>query len=176
MKPCPIVLAVVAALALGGCGGDDESDEHRPATPPATGTQTEAPPPATTETETEPEAPAPDDEPSYTRTPRSLADCIGAADGVSDVLVKGRGSEDATYFGELVGGRVDVLGVTLEGQSAEIGVFLFASPADAKKAAPGAGGGGLEVGIHGSALVVAPPAADIGAIERCLAQAKYASG
>jgi hypothetical protein len=97
-----------------------------------------------------------------------VADCIRSADGVSDVLVKGRDNEDARFFAELVGGRVEVLGVTLAGQTAEVSVFLFASAGDARKAAPSAGGGGVVAKVHGSAVVVAPSGARVGGIEACL--------
>lgn len=166
--------AVLAALA--GCGGDGEGGAGEPAaTPSGTTTRAEPQPPASTPSTGE-EGPAePEGEPRE-RTPASLADCIREAPGVADVIVKGRSSEDATYFADLVGGRVDVLGVTAEGDGAERSVFLFASAADAKEAAPGAGGGGFKVNERGSALVVAPPRADIAAIDSCLAQTRYSRG
>ncbi|HEX8052898.1 MAG TPA: hypothetical protein VF517_07890, partial [Thermoleophilaceae bacterium] len=136
-----LLLVIAAALAAAGCGGDDGGGPAAPA--PTTSTQAE-PAPAPTTGEAEPRE---SDEPKprgerRERTPRSLAGCIKDAPGVEDALVKGRDSEDATFFADLVGGRVDVLGVTLSGESAEVGVFLFATPAAAAKAAPQAGGGG----------------------------------
>jgi hypothetical protein len=168
------VLCVTAVLALGvaaGCGGDD--DEAEPAAP-ATGTT--APAPAAT---TEP-APAPttaeprDEKPRRERTPSSLADCLRAADGVSEALVKGGDSEDAAFFSDLAGGRVDVLGVTLEGEATEVTVALFEDPAAARKAAPGSGGGGVEAKAVGSALVLAAAGSERGAVEGCLRETGYA--
>ena len=170
MRPALALLALTATLAA-GCGGDDGE-------PP----RTAAPAPATQATQPEP-APAvpergdgerPSKGRSYERTARSLADCIRSASGIEDVIVKGRDSEDAAFFEELVGGRVDVLGVTARGESAELGVFLFESEADAREAAPSAGGGGVAAEARGSAVVAAPPKADTAAIERCLGEAGYA--
>lgn len=158
-----VLLLTAAALAFGGCGGDDDE----PAAPAPTVTT----PSVTTPSETEP--PAEPEEPKRERTPPSLADCIRSADGVSDVLLKGRDSEDARFFADLVGGRVVVLGVTLEGQSAEVSVFLFASAADARKAAPSAGGGGVEARAAGSAVVAGPPGAKAAAVDGCLRETGY---
>jgi hypothetical protein len=158
----PIALALT--LAGAGCGGDD-GEPTTPSLPTTTTTQV-APAPTT---EPEPERPEPRREP----TPKSLADCIRAADGVSEVLVKGRDSEDATFFARLVGGRVDVLGVTLDGQRTEVSVFLFASASDAKKAQPNAGGGGVTARVRGSAVVASAPGADLAGIEDCLSETGY---
>lgn len=165
---------MIAVLALGaaGCGGDDDgADEADPAAPAVTTTQEAAPP----ETKPPPE-PEREEEPRRRRTPASLADCIRAADGVSEVLVKGRDSEDATFFSDLAGGRVDVLGVTVEGQPTELTVALFGSSAAAREAAPSAGGGGVEAEAVGSAVVLAPPGASTGAVQDCLRETGYAEG
>ena len=167
------VLATLTALLAAGCGGDDGEREL----PPVTTTQA---PPQTGASEPQPREPEadererPDAGRRYSRTPASLADCIRAGAGVEDVIVKGRDSEDATFFADLVGGRVDVLGVTVRGEPAELGVFLFESEAVARKAAPSAGGGGVAAEARGAAVVAAPPDADTGAIERCLGAAGYA--
>jgi hypothetical protein len=171
MRFLAAVLAACLIAALPGCGGDDEDAE--PSTPSAAPyTQTEAPPPATTTAPESTEAERPEEK--RERTPKSLADCIRDEDGVEEVLVKGGESEDAAFFGELVGGRVDVLGVTLAGVSGEVSVFLFASEADAAKAAPQAGGGGVEARATGSAVVAAPPGADAEPVSACLAATGYA--
>ena len=169
MRPVIRVLPALVAtlLALTGCGGDDEGDEA-PA-PPATATTT-----GTTTATERADPPETDAEPRYERTPRSLVRCLEQADGVEDALVKGPESEDATFFSELAGARVDVLAVTLEGQPAEVTVALFASAADARKVAPDAGGGGVEATPLGSALVGAPPDSDTGAVEDCLRATGYA--
>jgi hypothetical protein len=166
-----LLVMAVLGLAAVGCGGDDEPAE--PAAEPATATTappstSEAAPPAT---ETEPED---DAAPRRRRTPASLADCLRAADGVDEVLVKGRESEDATFFSELAGGRVDVLGVTVEGEATEVTVALFETAADARSAAPGSGGGGVEARAVGSALVLAAPGAETGSVVRCLRETRYA--
>lgn len=166
-----MIAPLLALVALAGCGGGDDE----PAAPAPT-TTTQAQPAQPAPPETQPREEPPPEEERRERTPRSLADCIRAESGVGEVIVKGRESEDATYFEDLVGGRVDVLGVTLEGDGAEQTVFLFADAADAKEAAPGAGGGGFEVHAHGAALVVAPPRADTAAIEGCLEATGYARG
>jgi hypothetical protein len=97
---------------------------------------------------------------------------------VSEAIVKGSDSEDATFFGDLAGGRVDVLGVTVEGAPAEVTVALFESEAAATKAEPSAGGGaqGVEVERHGSAVVVAPPNTDLAAVHGCLGETGYVEG
>jgi hypothetical protein len=167
-----LIAPLLALAALAGCGGDDDE----PAAPAPAPTTTQAEPAQPAPSETEPRVrPAPEQE-RRERTPRSLAGCIRERPGIAEVIVKGRESEDATYFEDLVGGRVDVLGVTPEGEGAEHTVFLFADAAAARKAAPGAGGGGVEVRERGSALVVAPPRADTGAIDGCLAATGYARG
>lgn len=173
MRRFVLVSALMAAAALAACGGDDEPADPAPA--PATRSEARPPQEAPPATATERDERAPEEE-RRERTPRSLADCIREAPGVAEVIEKGRESEDATYFADLVGGRVDVLGVTLEGEGAEHTVFLFASAGDAKKAAPGAGGGGFEVKTRGRALVVAPPRADTAAIDGCLGATGYAAG
>ena len=167
------VIALLGVLAA-GCGGDDDP-EPAPA-PSAPATQGQAPAPTTEPgpERTKPEEP-PEGEPRYERTPKSLAACVRSEEGVSDALVKGRDNEDARYFGELVGARVDVVAVTVEGEAAELDVFLFESPADAKKAAPGAGGAGLAVKTVGSAVVVGPEGAGAG-VEDCLDRTGYAAG
>ena len=171
MRPALALLALLAVLAA-GCGGD-EDEPPPPAAPAPTGQATQ-PEPASTAPEREPEEGGrPGKGRRYERTPRSLAGCIRSAPGVEDVIVKGRDSEDATFFEDLVGGRVDVLGVTVRGQSAELGVFLFESAADAREAAPSAGGGGVAAEARGSAVVAAPPNADTAAIGRCLEAAGY---
>jgi hypothetical protein len=166
-----LLLAAVLVLGLSACGGDDGEEANAP--PTTTGAQ--EPRPAT---ETAPaEAPEPEEKPKESRrkrTPASLADCIREAPGVSDVLVKAGDSEDARFFGDLVGGRVDVLGVTAAGEPAELTVALFASPADAKRAAPDSGGGGgLSARPDGSAVIVAPAGAETEAIEDCLRATGY---
>lgn len=167
-----LVVVVLAALCVpAGCGGDDDDDDE-PVTPSLPTTTQATPPPSTA---------APEDESSREeprerreRTPESLAGCVREADGVSEVLVKGRDSEDARFFADLVGGRVDVLGVTLSGESAEVTLFLFASEADAAKAAPQAGGGGVAARARGAAVVVAPPDARLAGVEACLRATGYA--
>ena len=155
--PTRTLLALaLATAALAGCGGD-EDDPAATTEPPAT-TQA-APPAATTEAE-------PPSKPRRER--RTLADCLRSAPGVDEVLEKGADNEDARYFRELVGGRVRAFAITVEGQTAEIDAFVFESQADAKKAAPGAGGSGLEASVHGSAVLVAPASAETGAIASCL--------
>jgi hypothetical protein len=164
-----VTLLAAAALAFAGCGGDDEDDTT--ATPPPSPTTQAEPAPTTTTEPPEPERTTPEER--RERTPRSLADCIRDEDGVEEVLVKARDSEDAVFFGDLVGGRVDVLGVTLDGVSGEVSVFLFDSEADAAKAAPSAGGGGVEAKADGSAIVAVPPGADAGPVSSCLAATGY---
>ena len=168
------LLLVIAVLALAsvGCGGDDD-DQAAPAGAPTTATTAPAPtseaaPPATDT------APKDDAEPRRRRTPASLADCLRSAAGVDEVLVKGRESEDVTFFSELAGGRVDVLGVTVEGEATEVTVALFETAADARAAAPGSGGGGVEARPVGSALVLAAPGAETGSVERCVRETRYA--
>lgn len=172
------IAALLAALALAGCGGDDDGGERSIGPFGATTEAEERPPakPAPDETETRAGRRPPRPEAGRERTPRSLAACIREAPRVGEVIVKGRKSEDATYFADLVGGRVDVLGVTFRGEGAEHSVFLFESEADARKAAPGAGGEGFEVQLRGAALVVAPPRADSAAIGDCLSATGYARG
>jgi hypothetical protein len=97
-----------------------------------------------------------------------------AADGIEQVVVKGSDSEDAVFFADLAGERVDVLGVTVAGEEAEVTVALFASAGAAKDAAPSAGGGGVEARATGSALVLAPPGVVSAPIEDCLREAGYA--
>ena len=173
MRAVLLRLLVVAMLALGAAGcGDDGGDDAEPAAPPTTTTTREAEPPATSP----PGEPEREEEPRRKRTPASLADCIRTADGVSEVLVKGRDSEDVTFFSDLAGGRVDVLGVTLEGEPTEVTVALFSSAGAARKAAPAAGGGGVEAEAVGSAVVLAPPGAPTGAVEDCLSETGYAGG
>jgi hypothetical protein len=154
-----------AALAIAGCGGDDDGEPTAPMPPAATTTQPDQP--DRTEPRTTPEAER------LERTPRSLADCIREADGVEEVVIKGREGEDAVFFEELVGGRVDVLGVTLTGVSGEVSVFLFASERDAAKALPSAGGGGVRAEAAGSAVVAAPPGTETGPVSDCLAATGY---
>lgn len=165
--------AVAACFALAACGGDDGGDPAAPQQPATTTGAAPAPGPATAP-EAGTEESRPREEPRRVRTPRSLAGCIQAAPGVEDALVKGRDSEDATFFAELVGGRVDVLGVTVAGEPAELGVFLFATPAAAAEAAPQAGGGGTVARARGSAVVAAPADADTRGIESCLRETGYA--
>lgn len=161
-----LLLVLVLALGAAGCGGGDDGAE-----PPAPATTTqEAAPPATSQ----PDEPQREEEPRRRRTPASLADCIRAADGVSEVLVKGRDSEDAMFFSDLAGGRADVLGVTLEGQATEVTVALLGSPVRAREAARTAGGGGVDAEAVGSAVVLAPPGASTGAVEDCLGETGYA--
>jgi hypothetical protein len=167
-------LLPIAALAAGlaGCGDDDGGRDS--ARVPA-GTTTQAEPPATTgATPTTPSEEEPPEEPRRERTPRSLAGCLRAAEGIGEVLVKGRESEDATFFSELAGGRVHVLGVTVEGKATEVTVALFDSAADARRAAPGSTGGGVEAEPLGSALVLAAPGAETAAVEGCLRETGYA--
>ena len=149
-------LAVVLATAvLAGCGGDGDEETSSPAPTPST----EAVPPTTTTTQEE--------EPTQPRR-KTLADCLRAAPGVESVLEKGADSEDARYFEEFVGKRPRILALTVEGQSTEIDAFVFDSAAAARKAAPGAGGAGLEATVHGSSVLVAPAGADTKAIAGCL--------
>jgi hypothetical protein len=164
-------LAVAGALMLGmgGCGGDDDSD---PVTPASTASTQAAPAPTTTA----PEAPQEPDEPRYRRTPASLAKCLEAEPGISQALVKGSDSEDATFFADLAAGPVQVLGVTVKGEPAELTVVLFQSEAEAEKAAPSAGGGGVSAEAHGSALVLVPSGADAAPIHACLGETGYATG
>ena len=164
-------LAVAGALllGLGGCGGGN-GDDAEPVVPAPTPSTEAAPAPTTTA----PEAPPEPGKPRYRRTPISLADCIGAQPGIGEALVKGADSEDTTFFADLAGGRVDVLGVTATGEAAELTVVLFESEAAAQKALPSAGGGGVSAKPRGSALVVAPPAADTEPIEACLGRTGYA--
>ena len=164
------ILLAAGALLAAGCGGDDDEDAT-PATQPAPTTRAQ-PSPAETTAPAEPDRTSPQEE-RRERTPKSLADCIREQDGVEEVLVKGRDSEDAVFFEDLVGGRVDVLGVTQEGSSGEVSVFLFKSDADAAKAAPQAGGGGVEAKADGSAVVAAPPGSDHGPVSSCLAATGY---
>ena len=174
MRLAPICIAL--ALAAAGCGGGgDEDAKAPPPAPPATtsATTTTAPPPETTTGEEEPER---EPREGRQRTPRSLAACIAEAPGVSDALVKGRKSEDVTFFEEIAGGRVDVVAVTLEGQDAELDVFLFDSPAAARKAAPSAGAPGLSIEQRGTALVAVPSGADAAGVDACLRETGYASG
>lgn len=166
-----LLLGLAMAVVAGGCGGDDEDAPAAPA--PATSSTRAEPAPAPEESR--PSAPEDaDGRASYSRTPRSLAECLRSARGVSEALVKGRDSEDATFFRELVGGRVDVLGVTLRGSPAEVGVFLFEAPEDAREAAPSAGGGGVVAATRGSAIVAGPKDADTAGIETCLKASGYA--
>lgn len=167
-----MAIVCLALPALAGCGGDDD-DGDRPA-PTAAAPSTEAP---TTASGTEPE-PQPKESERRERTPRSLAECLREGSGVSEAIVKGSDSEDATFFGDVAGGRVDVLGVTVEGASAEVTVALFESDATAAKAEPSAGGGeqGVKVERTGSALVVAPPNAELGAVHGCLGETGYVEG
>ena len=170
-----LVAGVLAGVLAAGCGGDDDGDEAA-SPPPAASTQGEPTrPSAETDTTEESEKPEKPEQAPRRRTPDSLAGCIGESPDVSDVLVKASDSEDARFFGDLVGGRVDVLGVTAEGEPAELTVALFASPADAARAAPDAGGGGgLSARAEGSAVIVAPAGADTAAIEDCLRATRYA--
>jgi hypothetical protein len=166
-----LAAGVLAVALVSGCGGDDDGDA--PAGPPMTAsTQGEpARPSAPADAPEEPEKP---EELRRKRTPDSLAGCIREAPGVSEVLLKAGDSEDARFFGDLVGGRVDVIGVTAEDEAAELTLALFASAADAKRAAPGAGGGGgLSSRAEGSAVIVAPARADTAAIEDCLRASGY---
>ncbi len=166
-----LLLVLAAATTLvAGCGGDDDDQPTTPSLP--TATQAPAAPARTVPEGERPAKPEPPER--YERTPESLADCIRAAGGVSDVLVKGADSEDARFFGDLAGGRVDVLGVTLSGQSAEVTVVLFASAVKAGEAAPSAGGGGVVARARGAAVVVAPEAARTEAVEECLRATGYA--
>ena len=170
MRVLPIAALLAALLVLPACGDDDDEPVIRPL-------------PTTTEPAPPPTAAAPEDEEEPARevpgerrerTPDSLAECVREADGVSEVLVKGRDSEDARFFAGLVSGRVDVLGVTLSGESAEVTLVLFASEADAAKAAPQAGGGGVVARPRGAAVVVAPPGARVDGVEACLRATGYA--
>jgi hypothetical protein len=170
----PLAAGALAVAVLVGCGGDDDRDES--ASPPMTASSQQEParPSAPTDATQEPESEK-REKPRRKRTPDSLAGCIREAPGVRDVLVKAGDSEDARFFGDLVDGRVDVLGVTAEGESAELTVALFTSAADARRAAPDAGGGGgLRARAEGSALIVAPAGADTAAIEDCLRATGYA--
>jgi hypothetical protein len=160
----PAVWLAAAALAAAGCG--DEEEEPRPAAEEPAPTRA-APQGHPSQERSEPE-PEPERKPGP--EPRTLTECLRESPGVRDVLVKGRDSEDTRYFEELVGGRVTVIAITLEGQSGEADAFVFDSAADARRAAPGAGGAGLNVTVHGRAVLVAPPAAETGAIESCLAR------
>lgn len=153
-----LLAAAMAAVALAGCGDDGDDS---PAPPPAPAPTTQAAPPA----------PREEERPEPRREKKTVVDCLRAAPRVEDVLEKGGDSEDARYFEELVGGRVTVLAITLQGESAEVDAFVFASSADAKEAAPAAGGAGLKVSVHGRAVLVAPPSAETAAIERCLGTA-----
>ena len=171
-RHCAALLTALLAVVPVGCGGDDD-DGDAPA--PATTTQA-APPPTTAGPRTETEEREPAEGPRYRRTPASLADCIRAADSTDEVIVKGGDSEDATFFSELAGERVDVLGVTVRGAPAEVTVAVFGAAGAAKKAAPRADGGGVEARAIGSAVLLAPPAADTAEIEDCLGAAGYAGG
>ena len=182
VKTRATLLALVAAAALAGCDGGDDGGESGAG---PFGAKTEAeqrapaekPRPAEAESETDAERePRPSEAKRRDRTPRSLAACIREDRRVSEAIVKGRSSEDATYFADLVGSRVDVLGVTFRGDGAEHSIFLFKSEAAARKAAPGAGGSGFEVQLRGAALVVAPPRADAPVIADCLSATGYARG
>jgi len=164
----PLIVAG-ALLAVAGCGGGDKGYDSSPASTQATDT---APPPQPTTTAPRQEQANPAAPVRRKRTPQSLAACIREGAAGSQVLVKGRENEDAMFFEDLVGGRVDTVAVTPRGQSAEVDVFLFATPADARKAAPQAGGQGLAPKVQGSAVVVAPKAAPP-AIASCLRATKY---
>ena len=167
-------LAAIGVLLLtgAGCGGDDDGGYGAPPPADTTSTQAEAP---QRSIESAPQKPAPS-KPRRERTPASVASCVRDAPGAGDVLVKAKDSEDVTFFTDLAGSRVDVIGMTLKGEEMEITIALFASPADAKKAAPQAGGGmdGLTTAVHGSAVVVAPANARTGPIEGCLHDTGYA--
>lgn len=157
-------------IAVGGCGGD--GDERRPAAPEPAATTSARPAPPGTSTTTATEGP--ERKPSYERTPRSLAACLRTAPGVDEVLVKGRDSDDVMFFSDLAEGRVDVLGVTVEGAAGEVTVAVYESAAAAKKAAPNAGGGStVAIKAVGSALVIAPLRAPTAAVEDCLSAAGY---
>ena len=183
MKTRATLLALLAAAALAGCDGDDGgggpsggpfgTTTEAEQAPPAERAPEERPEETGTDTDRRPRQPGAE---RLKRTPRSLAGCIREGDRVGEVIVKGRSSEDATYFADLVGGRVDVLGVTMRGQGAEHSIFLFESPEDARKAAPGAGGTGFQVQLRGAALVVAPPRADTATIAECLSATGYDRG
>ena len=155
--PRHALAVALAAAALAGCGGDDDD---APSSSPAPTSEAAPPAPATTQRE---------DPPAPRREERTLEDCLRAAPGVEEVLRKGADSEDARYFEDLTGERPRVLAITLEGEPAEIDIFVFATEAAARKAAPGAGGAGLEAAVRGSAVLVAPASARTAGIERCLA-------
>jgi hypothetical protein len=167
------MVAGVLLLGAAGCGGDDGEEPLPPVTtgpgavPPA-----ETAPPAEGTPPSEP--PEREGEPGFDHTPESLADCLRQASGIGDVLVKGGDSEDAVFFSELVGGRVDVLAVTIEGETAELTIALFESAAAAKKAAPSAGGGGQTARVEGSAVVLATPGAESSVVPGCLRLTGYA--
>jgi hypothetical protein len=163
-------IAVCASLAAAGCGGGGNSyDSSSTKSTEATTTVPTSPRPAAT---TPPKKTSPPKAVPRRHTPASLAACIRDGASGSQVLVKARDNEDATFFQDLVGGRVDTVAVTPRGGSAEIDVFLFASPAAAKKAAPQAGGQGLAPKVQGSAVVVAPKAPPP-AIANCLTATRY---
>jgi hypothetical protein len=166
-----VAIVCLALLVPAGCGGDDDEGEPPRSPAAAPSTETEAPPSVS---EAEPDSP-PEGAERRERTPKSLAECLSESPGVSEAIVKGRESEDATFFGDLAGGRVDVLGVTVEGAPAEVTVALFESEAAATKAEPSAAGGATDVEVerHGSALVVAPPSADVAAVHGCLGETGY---
>jgi hypothetical protein len=167
------VIGATALLAVAGCGSDGNGYSSSPASTASTTTTAPAPRPSTATTA--PETTKPDRPKRRERTPASLAACIREDSGVAQVLVKARDNEDAMFFQDLVGGRVDTVAVTARGQSAEIDVFLFPSPAGAKKAAPQAGGQGLKATVSGSAVVVAPGAPPAG-VASCLSATGYAAG
>jgi hypothetical protein len=160
----PVWLATVA-LALAGCGGDDEPRPAPDAPAPARAAPSPQPSPGPAE---------PGRKPGRNRIPKpeTLTGCLREVPRVERVLVKGSDSEDARFFEQLVGGRVTALAITLAGQAAEVSVFVFGSAADAREAAPDAGGAGLEVTVHGTAVLVAPPAAETAAVAACLARGR----
>jgi hypothetical protein len=154
----PLALALAVA-ALAGCGGDDDEGA-----PPATTTEA-----APTETAPRPPESEPREDPARTpRARRTLAECLRSAPGVSEVLEKGRDNEDSRYFEELVGSRVKAFALTVAGTSGEVNVFVFETEADAKKAAPLAGGDGLGLHVEGDAVLVAPASVDTEGIVDCL--------
>ena len=165
----PLVASLALVVGLIGCGGDDERDTT--ATPPPAATSQAEPPASTTEpapTEEERRAPA-----KLATTPKALAECLREQPGVEEVVVKARDSEDAVFFEDLVGGRVDVLGVTVDAIPGEVSIFLFASEADAAKAAPSAGGGQVTATPDGRAVVAVPSGARIEAVAGCLSATDY---
>jgi hypothetical protein len=168
-----LTVAGLLVLGVAACGGDGDGDAGVTTLPPVA-TSTEAPPPAPELTEpTEPGER--EGEETFDNTPESLADCLRGSPGIGDVLVKGGDSEDAVFFSELVGGRVHVLAVSYEGDTAELTIALFESAAAARKAVSGAGGAGQTARAEGLAVVISSPGADSSVITDCLRLTGYTS-